>query len=508
MRSGVFPRLLSLRVGNSLGAHSLRSPPFSGQALRSARKFACAIQSDSPALGGRVELKQPEYVNDGNPLGALTVEARDLRPVILTTAASVLRDNLRLTRFVETPWLGRKGVSAMPKSVGRIRQSSDNASSSWCGRADGEELARQFETSAQCIRSWVRPGRPRRWAAPGPADHCRAGRAAAPPRESHAPGRAGDLAKRRGLGRERRPPEPVQGFEFVTAHRTARRIATICRVLASPQRLRRVAKAAARAGGRAEVELTAEIQAIHRESRGPYGVPRVHAEFTPHGVRVGCTRVGRLVRRAGLHGVSRRKQFVTTSATGPLSRDSRPWTESPLGDRHHVHRHRRRLPVSGGCPRRVESPGRRLSPDGASTHGAGSGGPGYGLAQPPSVAGHPSFGPGRPVHFDLVRPALSQTGVQPSMGSVGDAYDTALSGSLFATLECELLDRQRFGTYPASRLSVFESVGGLDDPRRRHSALGHLSPVAYERRELVGRTRKFFTLYGTQATPCESSRQW
>jgi len=41
-------------------------------------------------------------------------------------------------------------------------------------------------------------------------------------------------------------------------------------------------------------------------------------------------------------------------------------------------------------------------------------------------------------------------GVRPSMGSVGDAYDNALCESFFATLECELLDRERFRTAEAA----------------------------------------------------------
>ena len=40
------------------------------------------------------------------------------------------------------------------------------------------------------------------------------------------------------------------------------------------------------------------------------------------------------------------------------------------------------------------------------------------------------------------------TGVRPSMGSVGDAYDDAMAESFFATLECELLDRRTFKTKP------------------------------------------------------------
>ena len=36
-----------------------------------------------------------------------------------------------------------------------------------------------------------------------------------------------------------------------------------------------------------------------------------------------------------------------------------------------------------------------------------------------------------------------EAGVRPSMGSVGDAYDNAMSESFFATLECELLERRQ-----------------------------------------------------------------
>ena len=46
--------------------------------------------------------------------------------------------------------------------------------------------------------------------------------------------------------------------------------------------------------------------------------------------------------------------------------------------------------------------------------------------------------------------------VRPSMGSVGDAYDNALSEGFFATLECELLERSSFRNRDEARLAVFE----------------------------------------------------
>jgi putative transposase len=75
-----------------------------------------------------------------------------------------------------------------------------------------------------------------------------------------------------------------------------------------------------------------------------------------------------------------------------------------------------------------------------------------------------------------------EVGVRPSMGSVWDAYDNALAESFFATLECELLDRRRFRTQADAKMAVFDWIEGWYNPRRRHSALGRVSPLTYERR--------------------------
>ena len=75
-----------------------------------------------------------------------------------------------------------------------------------------------------------------------------------------------------------------------------------------------------------------------------------------------------------------------------------------------------------------------------------------------------------------------EAGVRPSMGSVGDAYDNALCESFFATLECELLDRRRFRNQAEAKMAVFDFIEGWYNPHRRHSALGQLSPLNYERR--------------------------
>src|SRR5712691_2768573 len=73
-----------------------------------------------------------------------------------------------------------------------------------------------------------------------------------------------------------------------------------------------------------------------------------------------------------------------------------------------------------------------------------------------------------------------EAGVRPPMGSVGDAYDNAMCESFFATLECELLERRRFTSKIEAKIALFDFIEGCYNPRRRHSGLGYLSPIAYE----------------------------
>ena len=66
--------------------------------------------------------------------------------------------------------------------------------------------------------------------------------------------------------------------------------------------------------------LQNRIVEIHAASRGTYGVPRIHAELAVDGVAVGRKRISRLMRRAGIEGISRRRRAWTTRR----DRDARP----------------------------------------------------------------------------------------------------------------------------------------------------------------------------------------
>ena len=73
-------------------------------------------------------------------------------------------------------------------------------------------------------------------------------------------------------------------------------------------------------------------------------------------------------------------------------------------------------------------------------------------------------------------------GVLPSTGSVGDCYDNALAEGSFAGPGCALIDRSRWRTHAEARREAVDDLEGCSNPRRRHSALGQLSPADYERR--------------------------
>ena len=67
----------------------------------------------------------------------------------------------------------------------------------------------------------------------------------------------------------------------------------------------------------ADAALAERIEQIHEPTDGIYGAPRIHAELADvHATRVGRKRVARLLRQAGLAGVSKRRSFRTTTPGG------------------------------------------------------------------------------------------------------------------------------------------------------------------------------------------------
>jgi putative transposase len=288
-------------------------------------------------------------------------------------------------------------------------------------------------------------------------------------------------------------------FRFVERQKAHYRVATMCRVLgvstsgyyawrsrpASPRSI-------------ADEVLTETIKEIHDRSRGTYGAPRIWFELRDdHGIFCGQKRVHRLMARAGIQGVHRRKRVTTTrrderTAPAPdlLERDftaTRPDAKW-VADITYV-------PTWAGflylavvidCfSRKIvgwsmrDDLTTRLVLD-ALEMAIGCRRPGKGVVHHSDQGTqYGSYAFGRRCRL---------AGIMPSMGSVGDAYDNAAAESFFATLECELIDRETFQSRTEARMAVFDFIEAFYNPRRRHSACGQLSPVEFERRWALGQT--------------------
>jgi len=76
--------------------------------------------------------------------------------------------------------------------------------------------------------------------------------------------------------------------------------------------------------------------------------------------------------------------------------------------------------------------------------------------------------------------ALAVHGIVASMSRRGDCWDNAVAESFFATLKVELAHDAQWPTRAHAQDDVFEYLEGFYNGRRRHSALGYLSPVSFE----------------------------
>jgi putative transposase len=239
--------------------------------------------------------------------------------------------------------------------------------------------------------------------------------------------------------------------------------------------------------------IAAQIGEIHRWSQGTYGVPRMRAELAARGTPVSRKRVARLMRRGGLQGVTRRKGTFTTLR----DRDARPAPD--LVSRNFVAEGPDRLwvadityiPTWAGflyLAVVIDAWSRRVIGWAMENHLRTElvlQALNMALYQrrPSEVIHHSDQGcQYTSIAFGL---RCREAGVRPSMGSVGDAYDNALCESFFATLECELLDRNRFRTQAEACMAVFQFLEGWYNPHRLHSGLGYLSPIDFERRQRV-----------------------
>ena len=244
--------------------------------------------------------------------------------------------------------------------------------------------------------------------------------------------------------------------------------------------------------GKANVTLTLRIRQAHQASDETYGMPRIRAELADAGVIASRKRIAHLMRANKIQGVSRRRAWCVTT-----ERNKRERPAPDLVNRKFVATSINQLwvadmtyiPTWAGFlylavvtdvySRKVV--GWAFGETMTSELVISALNMALLTRKPESVIHHSDQGSQyTSIAFGN---RCKEMGVRPSMGTVGDAYDNAMAESFFASLECELIARRTWKTKTEARLAIFTWIETWYNPRRRHSALGQMSPINFEMKE-------------------------
>lgn len=244
---------------------------------------------------------------------------------------------------------------------------------------------------------------------------------------------------------------------------------------------------------REDAKLTSLIEEIHEESDGTYGAPRIHVELREeHGVRVSRKRVARLMRAKGIQGVHRRRQRRSKATKAQKER-----VYEDLVQREFTADEPDRLWLADITQHQTDEGWLYIAAvlDAYSKRIVG-----WSMAsnmetelvvnavemavsqrQPALGLIHHSDQGSQYASLAFGH-RLTEAGLVGSMGSRGDAFDNATMESFWATLQTELLDRRQWATRTELKTAIFRFIEIFYNRKRRHSALGHISPDEYEKR--------------------------
>lgn len=282
-------------------------------------------------------------------------------------------------------------------------------------------------------------------------------------------------------------------FAFIDAEKARYPVTTLCKVLDVSEsgyhawRKRPPSKRATE-----NARITAHIKASFKKSRETYGSPRLTSDLRDNDIKVGRHRVARLMREAGIRAKKPPRWKKTTNSCHDLPRApnivERRWDElatepnklwvsdltyiwtwqgwvylvvfldafsrKVVGWKVHetMEAHVVTDALSMAMARRSPPPGLILHSDQGSQYAS-----------------------------NLYRTLIEKYGFQRSMSRRGDCWDNAIAESFFATLKSDLIDRRSWATRAQVEAAIGDWIEVFYNGERRHSALGNVSPVDYER---------------------------
>ena len=286
-------------------------------------------------------------------------------------------------------------------------------------------------------------------------------------------------------------------FRFIAARKAEHSVKTMCRVLG-------VSRSGFHAWERRppcdrelnDRQLDERIEAIHRRSRHTYGARRVHAELAHEGVRVGRKRVERLMRRAALSGLVRRRRGRTTvrvpgvrCAPDLVERDFQPSAPDRLwvADITYVRTWEGWLYLAAV----IDCYSRRVVGWSVTDHMRSDlvvDALEMAVARRKPAAGLVHHSDQGSQFVSLVfGQRCRDAEIEVSMGSKGCCFDNAVAESFFKTLKGDLINRRSWPSKAEARTAIFEWIEVFYNRQRLHSTLGYLSPVRYEEQSTLSR---------------------
>jgi len=238
-----------------------------------------------------------------------------------------------------------------------------------------------------------------------------------------------------------------------------------------------------------DAELLEKITAIHTESNGTYGAPRIHQELLHRHVDCGKRKVTRLMRQAGLEGRCK-KRWRKTTVADPAAEAARDLIQRHFGpcaemDRRYVGDITYIATWEGWAylATVIDLASRRVVGWALADHMRTE------LVEDALIMAFANRAPQRGVIFHSDRGCqytgrdfadlAHHHGVVLSVGRKGECWDNAVAESFFATIKRELIDTRAWPTRAGARRAVVEYIGWYNGTRL-HSSLGYQSPADYE----------------------------